>query len=139
MRIPTRPRTHGLSFNITPLIDVVLLLIIFFLAASHLARSESLMDVDLPDAEQAEKDEEQIPRRLIVTITDESRMYVGDREVTLPQVEEMIISGRHGAGERKFEVRIRSDRSVPYREIEPILLACARHGVAQVGFAVMQK
>ena len=36
-------------------------------------------------------------------------------------------------------VRIRGDQSVPYREIEPILLACARAGVWNVTFAVVEK
>ena len=35
-----------------------------------------------------------------------------------------------------LQVRIRSDRSVPYRFVEPILLACARAGIWDVSFAV---
>ena len=36
-----------------------------------------------------------------------------------------------------LEVRIRTDRSVPYRHVEPILSACARAGIWDVTFAVI--
>ena len=41
MKIPGRSRGGSLKFNITPMIDVVFNLIIFFLVASHYARSEA--------------------------------------------------------------------------------------------------
>ena len=37
------------------------------------------------------------------------------------------------------EVRIRSDRSVPYRFVEPVMIACARAGAWNVTFAVIRK
>jgi len=37
----------------------------------------------------------------------------------------------------QLEVRIRSDRKVPYRMVEPIMVACARSGVWRVTFAVV--
>jgi hypothetical protein len=38
-----------------------------------------------------------------------------------------------------LEVRIRSDRSVEYSRIEPILLACVRAGIWNVSFAVLRR
>jgi biopolymer transport protein ExbD len=38
-----------------------------------------------------------------------------------------------------LEVRIRSDRSVAYANVEPILLACARAGIWNVSFAVFRR
>jgi biopolymer transport protein ExbD len=135
MRLPTRPRQRGLNFDITPLIDVVFNLIIFFLAASHLASSESVEPVDLPHAKQTEDERDQNPRRLVITITAAGQLRVAGREVNLQQIEQMILAGQtdHAAD---FEVRIRSDERVPYRDVEPILLACARFGVRRIGFAV---
>ena len=69
MKVPVRPRQFGLSFNITPLIDIVFLLVIFFLIASHVARSESQEPVALPTATQKQDDVESLPDRLVVTIT----------------------------------------------------------------------
>ncbi|MEX0718944.1 MAG: biopolymer transporter ExbD [Planctomycetaceae bacterium] len=135
MRLPSRAREHGLAFNITPLIDIVFLLIIFFLAASHFARSESAEGVELPTATKGLDDDEPNARRLIVTITADHRLLVQSKETTMPEIEHLLIAGR--ANEGPFEVRIRTDREVPYHVIEPLLLACAKNGIADVKFAVL--
>ena len=50
MRLPHNGQSRELSNNMTPMIDVVFLLIIFFLVSSHLARQESRVPLELPDA-----------------------------------------------------------------------------------------
>ncbi len=137
MKIPTRPRQRGLRFNITPLIDIIFLLIIFFLAASHLVRSESLEPVDLPKATQSAEDEERVPRRLVVTVTVDRKLHVAGRVVEIGQVEQMILAGRDEHNLNNFEVRIRCDKNVEYRHIEPVMLACAQTRVVRIGFAVL--
>lgn len=138
MKIPVRDRKWGLRFNITPLIDIVFLLIIFFLAASHFVRSEMLEAVELPRASQVEQSEREAPRRLVVTITDDDSLHVGGREVDLDRVEQLIVEGRQD-GKTDFVVRLRSDRVVAYRIVEPVMLACARAGVSNVKFAVIRE
>ena len=139
MRIPTRDRGRGLKFNITPMIDVVFNLIIFFLAASHLARSEVVEQVNLPTAGTSQPERAELQRRLIVTITADEELRIGGTSYQLPQIEQLIVAerGTDAAPEREFEVRIRTDRTVRYRTIEPLLLACARAGVSKIKFAVL--
>jgi biopolymer transport protein ExbD len=136
MKIPTRKRQRGLRFNITPLIDIVFLLIIFFLVASHFVRSETLEAVELPDATQHEETENEAAKRLVVTITADRKLHVAGKVVDLQTVEQMIFAGRQDEQDN-FEIHIRSDKTVPYRDIQPIMLACARAGVTSVKFAVI--
>ena len=138
MKIPTRQREHGLRFNVTPLIDIIFLLIIFFLAASHFVRSETAEAVELPPATEGEDEEDQRTSRLIVTITAEQEIKVADKTVELSVVEEMILRGREEFKEA-FELRIRADKTVPYRIVEPIMLAAARAGVVDVKFGVVPR
>ena len=107
MRIPVRTQDRGFAFNITPLIDVVFLLIIFFLVASHFIRNENV-----------------------------ERMLLGTTPITPEEFEQrlQVIVAKYGA--EKTELRIRADRTVPYVRVEPLLLTAARHGVARVRFAV---
>ncbi|HUG94410.1 MAG TPA: biopolymer transporter ExbD [Planctomycetaceae bacterium] len=134
MRLPIGQRRSTLRFNITPLIDVVFQLIIFFLVASHFVRSETAEAVDLPPATQSENEDEN-PRTLTVTITPDEVLHVHGREVTPGELDQMILAGAaEHAG--RFEVRVRGDRRVPYRVVEPILVACARAGVTDLKFAV---
>ncbi|MGH7127633.1 MAG: ExbD/TolR family protein [Planctomycetaceae bacterium] len=138
MRVPTAQRQLGLRFNITPLIDVVFLLIIFFMVASHFVRSQSLEAVELPEATPAEV-ESDTPRRMVITITSDGRLLVGAREVEPEELERLVLAAGAEAEGSDLEVRIRGDRTVPYEEIEPILLACARAGITNVKFAVLPK
>ena len=140
MKVPTRKREHGLQFNITPLIDVVFLLIIFFLVASHFVRAENQESVDLPKATQADDQPDESPNRLVVTVTADRQLHVGGRIVQFDELEQMIFAGGaadNGEARNRFEVRIRGDRTVPYSVIEPIMLACARAGVTHVKFPVL--
>ncbi|MGE3317423.1 MAG: ExbD/TolR family protein [Planctomycetaceae bacterium] len=136
MRTPTARRSHGIKFNIISMIDIFFLLIIFFITAARFVHSESQYELQLPTA-RGNDPGEQAERLLVVTITPDRKMHIGPTEVDLEEVEAQILSGREKDA-AKFEVRIRSDRNVPYRDIEPILLACARSGVTNVKFPVME-
>ena len=139
MKIPTRPRTLGLGFNITPLIDIIFLLVIFFLVASHLVRSEIYEEVDLPEATQTEDEPDEQPHRLVVTITADGQLHVSGKTVSPIDVRQMIHASGAEMPDQPLEVHIRSDRSVPYRIVEPLLLACAEAGVTNVKFPVLNR
>ena len=141
VKVPTRKREHGLQFNVTPLIDVVFLLIIFFLVASHFVHAENKESVDLPKATQADDQADDSPNRLVVTVTADRQLHVGGRVVGFDELEQMIFAGGasdNGEERNRFEVSIRGDRTVPYSVIEPIILACARAGVTRVKFSVLR-
>ncbi|MBT6848587.1 MAG: biopolymer transporter ExbD, partial [Planctomycetaceae bacterium] len=55
MQTPRYARSKETGFNMTPMIDVVFLLIIFFLVSSHLARQETQLELDLPEASSGEQ------------------------------------------------------------------------------------
>lgn len=134
MRIPARPRTR-LAFNITPLIDIVFNIMIFFLVTAHFVRSQETDVVDLPSATQvAEADA--APRRLVVTILADRTLRVAGRDADLEEVRSLIVSGAERPDE--FEVQIRTDQNVPYSVIEPLLLTCAENGITNFGFKVFE-
>ena len=140
MRVPSNLSRAGLGFNMTPMIDVVFLLIIFFLVSSHLARQETQLELDLPDATSGQPAQADDLRRVVVNVLGEARpegrIQVGGQVMDTDQLTRLIRYERQKtAGE--LELRIRSDRRVPYGVIEPILLASQRAGVWNVTFAVV--
>lgn len=137
MRIPTRTQDRGFTFNITPLIDVVFLLIIFFLVASHFIRNENVERIELPLASQG-KDDEESASRLVVTVIPTGELLLGTTAIPQEEFEPrlQILIAKHGAA--ATEVRIRADRSVVYSKVEPLLLTAARNGVTRVRFAVLK-
>lgn len=136
MRIPTRPRQPGIRFNITPLIDIVFLLIVFFLAATHLTQNEKLEAVELPLADQNKTEPIESPRRIIITITPDERLHVRSKEISYEELEAQLLS-IDKPKQKETEIRIRGDRRIPYRVIERILISCARAGISNVQFVVL--
>lgn len=137
MKVPQRERPPGIGFNITPLIDVVFLLVIFFLVTAHFAQNEQVEAVELPQASEV-ADKVESARRMIVTINAEGAMYVKGRPITLAEFEGLLHENTRGRT-ADYELRIRSDQSVPYETVEPLLLASLRAGVTKIGFAVTEK
>lgn len=138
MRIPTRPRQQGIRFNITPLIDIVFLLIVFFLAATHLTQNEKLEAVELPQASQHEREPEEAPRRMIITITLDEKLHLRGKEISPEELDSQLLS-IDDSKRNETEVRIRGDQRIPYHIVERVLISCARAGISNVQFAVLNE
>jgi biopolymer transport protein ExbD len=129
----------SLEFNMTPMIDVTFLLIIFFITSSHLAQQEVQLELDLPHATSGRNVGEIEARRVTVNVLEDGRVLLGSQAVQREELERRIrYEQQQVAAGESLEVRIRSDRSVPYQFVEPILLACAKVGVWNVSFSVVQ-
>ncbi len=115
----------------TPLIDMVFNLVVFFLVASHFS-NESETPVELPRAATSKADAED-PRRLVITINDQEQLFVKDQAIDLPELTDLVRKELDRNGP-EFIVQIRSDRRVPYRTVEPLLLTCSQIGVKKFGF-----
>lgn len=127
MRIPTRQQQSSLRFNVTPLIDIVFLLIIFFLVASHFVRSDNADPVDLPEATQQETEDPQaLP--FVVTIPANRELRVRGRTVEPAELDHLLQTAQREQGDR-MEVHVRVDKTVPFRFVEPVMIACAKFGV----------
>src|SRR5262245_50238087 len=138
MRIPSHTTDSGVGFNMTPMIDVVFQLIIFFLLSSHLAKQETRYELPLPAADSGEKQPPDEQAWLTINVlADGTAMFAG-RAMPAGELMRQLTERRNVHGD-DLEVRIRSDRSVEYSRIEPILLACARAGIWNVSFAVLQR
>ena len=142
MRRPSchRGQLGHMDVPMTPMIDVVFQLIIFFLVSSHLARQETQLALDLPKAATGHRPEESPVRRVVVNVLEESeaeeRIQVGGKPLSRDELAALIAFESRRSDE-PLEVRIRCDRRVRYRVIEPILIACARARVWNVTFAVV--
>ncbi|MDP6444233.1 MAG: biopolymer transporter ExbD [Pirellulaceae bacterium] len=135
MRVPQQLQSGEVGFNMTPMIDVVFLLIIFFLVSSHLAKQESQLDLPLPVADSGDTPVDSEQPRVTVNVLAEGAIRLAGRDTPINMLVARLQQHRQKEGPN-LEVRIRSDRTVPYRNIEPIMKACADAGVWNVAFSV---
>lgn len=138
MRLPSANTQRELQFNITPLIDVVFLLIIFFLVASHFIRHEQLENIELPTATQG-RDQQDATSRVVVTVATDRRLRLGAQEASIDEIEKQLLLMAEEHGANSTELRIRIDRNLPYSVVEPLLLSAARSGITKVRFAVLPR
>ena len=138
MRPPARSRDSGVRFNITPLIDIVFNLIVFFALASLYVRKETAQPVALPAAGQFDVNEHAASRRLTITLGSDRRIFVAGEQVAASDVERLLVE-RAGSEPQTLDVRLRADRSVPFADVKPMIIACATHGITNLKVAVEGK
>jgi len=135
MRVPDNVTSGTLGFNMTPMIDVVFLLIIFFLVSSHLAKQESHLDLPLPTADSGNRESVDNQPRLTVNVLHDGTLLLAGRALSPDELSQRLRQRLSQVGPN-LQVRIRSDRTAPYRCVEPIMLACLESGIWDISFAV---
>ena len=68
MRVPRSSRNSEIGINMTPMIDVVFQLLIFFLVSSHIAKHEAQMALPLPIADSGTDDQESTRPRVTINV-----------------------------------------------------------------------
>ncbi len=137
MRAPTVPRSRAIGLNMTPMIDIVFLLIIFFLVSSHLAQQETNVELALPSAASGLDPSDDTTPRVTINLLPQGQILLAGNRLNVEQLEQRLrVENQSEQG--NLEVRIRADRQVPYRFVEPLLRSCAQAGVWNVKFAVLK-
>lgn len=121
----------------TPLIDVVFLLVIFFLVSSHLAQQETPLEIELPEAATGAEPADVEHRRVLVNVLHDGRLVVAGQATDADRLA-ALLRYEVGATDTPVEVRIRADRAAEYGRVEPVFVACATAGVWNVRLAVRE-
>jgi biopolymer transport protein ExbD len=127
---------HMRAVEITPLIDVVFLLIIFFMTTARFAQI-TRAELDLPKerGEQREKSEE---AGIIINIDAQGRILVGREEVSIDDLESIVAeeaTRARGRDPTRLRLMIRADRECDTARLNDVLTRLQRLGVAGVRIA----
>ncbi len=139
MRAPQYSPARRYGFNMTPMIDVVFLLIIFFLVSSHLAKQESQVELQLPVAQSGDDDTQQDIPRVTVNVKPDGSIWVQGRSVAENELTPLFKEAVEAGGNQTIEVRIRGSRLASWSSVEPIMLACTSAGIWNVTYAVYRE
>jgi biopolymer transport protein ExbD len=134
MRAPKASQRSSASANMTPMIDVVFLLIIFFLVSSHLAKREARMPLDLPLAATHQENMTDA-NRMTINLAPDGSIEMGATSVSMNRMFD-ILTKHQRDHEGVAAVRIRTDKTLTYGTMEPLLRALTRAGVVDIVFAV---
>ena len=128
--MPRRKSTYEEDeMNLTPLIDCVFLLLIFFMVTTVFKQPYS-MKVDLPEASQAQVVEE---KKLVATITADGRMEINRQPVTLANLEQVLLCEKEGT--RSLTLVVRTDKETKHRHLLDLFEVAKRVGIEKIPLA----
>jgi biopolymer transport protein ExbD len=134
-----RPREEPLyTIELTPMIDVVFLLIIFFLVATTFQRLEREIAVSVPLSETGREGEEGL-EPVVVNVLPEGegyRIVVGGNSVSLDQLRALL--ARRVATAPGTKALVRADGSLRHQQVVEVADAC-RKARATISFGTLEK
>jgi biopolymer transport protein ExbD len=120
--------------DLTPMIDVVFLLIVFFMTVAKM-QVQQMVPISVPIADAATIPENR-GARLTVTLKEDGSIYFGPQSVVLKDLPALIAQGN--ASQSAGKVYVRADAMVPFKEVRKVFAAAAEAGVPNVVFASFQ-
>lgn len=121
------------SLNLTPMIDVVFLLIIFFMVATKFAEVERDIDLQLPEVASAST-LESAPKQRIVSIHENGQVSLDHEDLSLNELTRQLAAEQRNYP--KLSVVIRGDASCPFQYIARTLAACKEAHISDLGITV---
>jgi len=118
------------GFMMTPMIDMVFLLLVFFMCASQLSQVQSI-PLEIPTATEAVVPKER-PDRFVVNITRDGRIYGGTDEMTMDELRKTIREYKEAIPDIK--VYLRADQETEHGEVRKVMNAMAEEGVSDFIF-----
>ena len=119
--------------NLTPLIDVVFLLLIFFMVSTTFEQ-QSRIQIELPEATATAAETED--ETLEIVIDAQGRYFIGERQVVNSEVKTLKSAiSKAVDGRESLTVIIRSDASTPYQAVITALDATSQLGLTQISLA----
>jgi biopolymer transport protein ExbD len=115
--------------DMTPLIDCVFLLLVFFMVTTVFKQPYSLQ-VELPEATQAQVVEE---KKLVASITADGRMEINRHPVTLENLEEVL--QREKVGTHSLTLVVRTDKKTKHRHLLDLFEVAKRVGIEKIPLA----
>jgi biopolymer transport protein ExbD len=137
MRLHKRKHEYGCEVNIAPLIDVVFLLIIFFLTVSHITQLQ-VEPLSLPEAEEGQKPEDQEHSHIIVNVDKEGNILALGKKHSIDSLQQMLLNEKGRSDRDDVSILLRGDRATSWKKISEIMQICAINGISQISVAVTE-
>lgn len=126
-------RKDDTEVNMAPLIDVVFLLLIFFMVTTTF-REESEIQIDLPKA--ANEPMDAMPEAIEVIIDRDGKFYVDDQALINTQVDTLKRAFRQSLGERQnVPVIVSADANAPHQAVVKAMDAARQVGLSKLSIA----
>ena len=115
------------EINVTPMVDVMLVLLIIFMVTAPLIQQG--VKVNLPQTKSAPV--EASDKKIVLSIDASSRVFIGEAEVALADLEEKLKTNAKAQTDK--EIYLHADRELAYGVVVEVMGAAQRAGITNVG------
>jgi biopolymer transport protein TolR len=116
------------EINVTPLVDVMLVLVVIFIITAPLLASS--IRLDLPKAEGAQPGD--APRFVTLVVDKAGQLFLNDKPLAAPQLAEQLAATARQNPET--EIQLRADQGVPYGKVVEVMGIAHKAGLSRIGF-----
>ena len=120
------------DLNLTPMIDIVFLLIIFFMIGTQFTEMERQFDIQLPTVSEAQP-LTTLPDEIIINVSNDGGLVMNNRPRTMDELERDLIAARRNYADQA--ILIRGDGQGPYQHVMNVLAVCRRAKINFVSLA----
>ncbi|WP_456448787.1 ExbD/TolR family protein [Thiolapillus sp.] len=133
MNIRPSRRSRSVLVDMTPLIDVVFLLLIFFMVSTTFDK-QTAIKVDLPEASN-QVDENKQPQHIAISIDAKGHYYLNDQELVTHDLATLKRALSKAAAENKeIPVIVTSDKQAPFQAVMTVMDAAGQLGLTHLSF-----
>lgn len=116
------------DINVTPLVDVMLVLVVIFIITAPLLASS--IRLDLPRSDAAKPPD--TPLFVSVVVDARGQLYFNDRRMTAPELAQALAQA--ATRDTQTEVQLRADTTVPYGRVVEVMGLAHKAGLTRIGF-----
>jgi biopolymer transport protein TolR len=115
------------EINVTPLVDVMLVLLIIFMVSAPMMNTGVEVDLPAAQAPQVEITEE----KLLLTVGRDQKVYLGRDEVPFERLETTLLANERM--KREKELYVQADENVPYGFVVKVIAIVKKAGITKLG------
>lgn len=121
------------TLNLTSMIDVVFLLIIFFMVGTRFGAVESRVNVKVPQVSAAGKSSA-APTKLVINVLGDGQILLDQTPLSLVEMRSRLMAARRASADAS--VVVRGDAQGAFQHVAGVLAVCREVGIADLGISV---
>ncbi|HEY1043089.1 MAG TPA: biopolymer transporter ExbD [Telluria sp.] len=125
---PSRQHQMMSDINVTPMVDVMLVLLVIFILAAPMFTHEIKLELPREQAAAARAE----PDTISISIDASGKVYWNDKPVDEAAFDEMLAAAAFDGAQP--QIALRADRATRYESVAKVMAAAQAHGLTRLGF-----
>lgn len=126
------------TFQLAPLIDIVFLLLVFFIVTSALQQIERQTDITVPTSDRG-KVRRASRHPYTINVSKDGAIFIGSRQFTIERLRDWLTDLRRAYRDETPSIIIRADRETAFQHFVRVLDACAAADIRNVAYANIEE